>query len=79
MKSQKTKQLEALSNIQKDLKNHLKINDFSSLLTDFDNLTEEIVRSSNMIFEDKKDDILPHYILKNFMEIEDAINEITPE
>lgn len=79
VKSQKDKRLEQVDNIIKDTKNHVKINDFSSLQTDFDKLTEEIVRSAHLVFEEGKDGILPTYIVRTLVHIEDAINNVTSE
>lgn len=65
--------------ILKDLNNHLKINDFVSISADFDKLTEEIGRVGNVVLEKGKDDILPTYVLRSFIKIEDAINNVTNE
>jgi hypothetical protein len=61
-----------------DLKNHLKINDFGSLLTDFEKLSEEVDKSlaGNVALIDiEKGDILPNVVIRAFVKIEDAINE----
>ena len=79
VKTQKDKRLESMNAILKDLNNHIKINDFGALQTDFDKVTEEITRSSHMIFEGQKDEILPTYLVRTFAKIEDAINEVTNE
>jgi len=44
VKTQKDKKLETINAIIKDINNHIKINDFSSLMTDFEKFTEEIHR-----------------------------------
>lgn len=51
VKTGKDKRAETMNNIIKDLKNHLKINDFSMLMDDFDKLTDEIAKSGSIIFE----------------------------
>ena len=79
MKTTKDKKLDAMKAIIKDLKNHIKINDFGSIMEDFDKFTEEIHRSGNMIFEGGNEDILPLYITRTFAHIENSINNLTSE
>ena len=80
MKTTKDKRLESLHEVIKDLTNHVKINDFSSLQTDFDKFSSEIEKSSNMLYEESgKDGLLPNYILRTFLKLDDAINEVTNE
>jgi translation initiation factor 3 subunit C len=62
------------------LKNHLKINDFGSLLSDFERLSEEVDKSlagNAALIELEKGDILPNVVVRAFVKIEDAINEST--
>lgn len=42
VKTQKDKKLETINGIIKDVNNHIKINDFNSLMTDFEKFTEEL-------------------------------------
>jgi hypothetical protein len=40
--TQKDKQLESLNTVIKDINNHLKINDFSALMQDFESFSAEL-------------------------------------
>ena len=63
-----------------DFKNHLKINDFGSLLTDFERLSEEVDKSlagNAALIDLEQGDILPNVVVRAFVKIEDAINEST--
>jgi len=78
VKTGQDKKREALTQMLADLKNHLKINDFGSLLTDFEKLSEEVDKSlaGNVALIDiEKGDILPNVVIRAFVKIEDAINE----
>jgi hypothetical protein len=78
VKTGSDKRREALNSMLADLKNHLKINDFGSILTDFERLSEEVDKALNGApgFVDlEKGDILPTPILRAFIKIEDTINE----
>lgn len=44
VKTQKDKKLESINAVIKDVNNHIKINDFSSLMGDFEKFCEEIER-----------------------------------
>ena len=79
VKSGKDKRWEVLNGILKDLKNHIKINDFSQIMGDFDRLTDEIKRSAGVIFEDKKDSSLPSFLVRALFSIEECFNEVTAE
>lgn len=54
--------MEVVKSILKDLNNHLKINDFVSISSDFDKLTEEVGKAKSVVFEEGKEDILPTFI-----------------
>ena len=61
-----------------DLKNHLKINDFGSIMTDFETLTNEIDKSAQNVggsVDFEPNDVLPNPIIRAFVKIEDSINE----
>jgi hypothetical protein len=62
----------------KDLKNHININDFGAVQADFDRITEEITRTGSTILQGK-DEILPNFILRAYLSIDDCINDVTPE
>lgn len=79
VKTTKDKRLDTMNNIIKDIKNHLKINDFGAIMEDFDKMTDEIKRSGDMIFEGGNEDILPVWMLRTFAHIENAINNLTAE
>lgn len=79
VKTGKDKKVDTMNAVIKDLKNHLKINDFGTIIEDFDKLTEEITRSGSIIFESKDDEILPLYIVRAFAHIENSINDLTAE
>lgn len=51
VKSLKDKKLEIMKGMLKDLKNHIKINDFGSIMEDFDKLSDEIAKISIAIFD----------------------------
>lgn len=78
VKTQKDKKLENFNAIKKDINNHVKINDFSSLMTDFERYCEEIERDINgvqLLFNGAKDNVLPVNVVRIFVKIEDAIND----
>jgi translation initiation factor 3 subunit C len=79
VKTQKDKKLEIFNAIKKEINNHVKINDFSSLMTDFERFCEDIERDqashASVIFESSKDGVLPISVLRIFVKIEDAIND----
>ena len=80
VKTGQDKRREALTQMLADLKNHLKINDFGSLLSDFERLSEEVDKSlagNAALIELEKGDILPNVVVRAFVKIEDAINEST--
>ena len=61
--SKSDKQLENINAISKDINNHLKNNDFSALMQDFEKFAEELDKDSNqnrgIIYQHGKDGILP--------------------
>lgn len=72
------KKKEALNQLFADLKNHLKINDFGAIMSDFERLSEEVQKSVDGIstaVELLPGDVLPNIIIRAFVKIEDAINE----
>ena len=78
VKTGQDKKREHLNLIFSDLKNHLKINDFGMIMSDFERLSEEIQRSVDGItntVEIEAGDKLPNYVIRAFIKIEDAINE----
>ena len=66
-------------NLIKDLKNHLKINDFTQIITDFEKICDEIKSSGNILFAQEADGVLPVYLLRVFANIDTAINDVTNE
>lgn len=79
MRSEKVKRQEVFDNIIKDLKNHLKINDFSSIHTDFEKITEELKASGDILFGPGSNSTLPIIIVRTFAHIDKAINDVTNE
>lgn len=77
VKTQKDKKLETFNNVIKDVNNHLKINDFSSLMTDFEKFCEELEKdqagAQHFIFLENGE--LPLQYLRILVKIEDAITE----
>lgn len=78
VKTGQDKKIEHLNLIFSDLKNHLKINDFGQIMTDFERLTTEIQRSLDniggvIVFE--AGEKMPNNVIRAFIKIEDAINE----
>lgn len=82
IKTQKDKKLETINAIIKDINNHIKINDFSSLMTDFEKYTEELQRdfdnNAGIIYnKNDKEGVLPIQYLRILVKIEDAMNDVT--
>lgn len=78
IKSGTDKKKEALNGLFADIKNHLKINDFGSIMSDFEKLSEEIERSVNNAggaIDIGTDDILPKNVIRQFAKIEDALTD----
>ena len=65
----------------KELKNHINIFDFNAIQSDLDKLIDEIAKNSgNVIFAaGNKDEILPNFMLRTFISIENCINDVTAE
>lgn len=83
VKTAKDKKLETLNNVMKDVANHLKINDFTSLMSDFEKFTEELQRDQDtnqgLIYPKGADGVLPLAYLRVLVKIEDAINDTTQQ
>jgi translation initiation factor 3 subunit C len=82
IKTQKDKKLETINAIIKDINNHIKINDFSSLMTDFERYTEELQKdfdnNAGIIYnKNDKEGVLPIQYLRILVKIEDAMNDVT--
>lgn len=78
VKTGQDKKREALKELISGLKNHLKINDFGSIMQDFERLSEEVDKSLNShggAVTLEAGDTLPLMILRAFIKIEDCINE----
>lgn len=77
--SKQDKQLESLNATIKDINNHLKINDFSALMHDFEKFCEELEKDQEQnrgnIYKAGSDGVLPIQYLRILVKIEDAINE----
>jgi len=79
VKSGTDKKLAVINNVVKDINNHLKINDFSSLMGDFERFCSEIekdqITGQEIIYTKGNEGILPIHLLRVLVKIEDAINE----
>lgn len=78
VKTGQDKKREALSSLFAEIKNHIKINDFGSLLTDFERLSEEVdksVQGAGGVVEIEAGEVLPLSVIRAFVKIEDCINE----
>ena len=60
------------------MRNHLKINDFTAIQTDFDKFAEEIKQNGDLLFGGDTKSLTAN-IIRNFAYIENAINDIQPE
>ena len=80
MKTGQDKRKDAIDSLFSDLKNHLKINDFGSILTDFERISEEVEKSvsgAGGVFEIAANEVLPITVIRAYVKIEDCINETT--
>ncbi len=78
VKTGSDKKKEALNQLMADLKNHIKINDFGQIMTDFERLTEEIDKAANggdTAIALLPGDVLPNYVIRALIKIEDCIND----
>lgn len=75
VRSTKEKRYEELSNIIKNIKNHRKIKDMSSILTSFEDLTRAYSKALPVIMKEEAG-ITPRFIIRAFVELEDFINEV---
>lgn len=73
------KRTNALQEIFDKMKNHIKIDDFVSLQTDFESIVSEMEKCVGSVFATDKFQTLPPWVLKQFIALEDCINEVTPE
>ncbi len=78
IKSGATKRAEALDKVLEEVRKHANIADFNALDNDFNKMELEIKKAADDLFEEKGTK-LPVKVLKVFMLVEDAINEVTPE
>ena len=59
---------------------HIKINDFSSLWTDFEDITGEIAHCCTIgVFAKDKYQTLPNWVIKEIIALEDCVNSVTNE
>lgn len=59
---------------------HIKINDFSSLWTDFEDITGEIAHCCTIgVFAKDKYQTLPNWVVKEIVALEDCVNGVTNE
>jgi len=83
VKTQKDKKLEVISGVMKEVANHLKINDFTSLMGDFERFTEELQKDHDsgqgLIYPKGAEGVLPLAYLRVLVKIEDAINETSQQ
>lgn len=75
VRSTKEKRFEELSNILKNIRNHKKIKDMSSILTSFEELTRAYTKALPIIVKEEGG-VTPRFIIRAFVELEDFINEI---
>ena len=73
------KSTNALTDVFDKMKNHIKIDDFVSLQTDFEEIVVEMQKCVGSVFATDKFQTLPPWVLKQFVALEDCINEVTPE
>lgn len=59
--------------------NHSKINDFTALFNDFEEIQSEMDKCVGSVFATDKLQTLPPWVLKHLMILDDCINEITNE
>ena len=72
IKPMKDKRIEAFNVVYKDLKNHVKINDFSALLDDFANLNKELDKSKQLVEKEG----IPMIYIKGLVALENAVNDV---
>mmetsp|Transcript_30561 Transcript_30561/g.46857 ORF Transcript_30561/g.46857 Transcript_30561/m.46857 type:complete len:903 (+) Transcript_30561:26-2734(+) len=72
------KKIDGLKELFQKMNNHIKIGDFNSLQTDFDDYQAELNRCIGVIFAKDKLTTLPGWVLKPLMDLEDCINDVTP-
>jgi len=72
VRSQKDKLYDQLEGTIKKMRNHMKINDWVSLHTDFNKLTQQIEKGKKVIDKDG----LPQFLIKMLVELEDFSNRI---
>ena len=77
IKSTTEKRTQALKQVFEKMKNHIKIDDFTQLQTDFDDMQSEIEKCAGQVFATDKLQTLPGWVLKGFVALEDCINDIS--
>lgn len=75
IKSGSAKMVASFNAVVKNIKNHLKNNDYSSLMDDFDKFIEEIVKLERVVGEKDAEPI----VMRNLARFEESITSITPE
>jgi hypothetical protein len=61
------------------MKNHIKINDFTKLQADFEEIAVEMSKCVGFCFAEDKLQTLPDWVLKNFIALEDCVLDVTNE
>jgi hypothetical protein len=59
------------------MRNHIKIADFNQLQEDFEEITVELEKCIGTVIATDKVHTLPGWVLKNFVALEDCVNEVT--
>eukprot|EP01027_Heterolobosea_sp_BB2_P003508 GEZU01005314.1.p1 GENE.GEZU01005314.1~~GEZU01005314.1.p1 ORF type:complete len:952 (-),score=400.13 GEZU01005314.1:3202-6057(-) len=72
VKSAKDKRMDELNKVINDLRNHLKINDWKSVATDFDELNKALANLMKL----KEVTAVPKEYIKTLVAVEDAYNEL---
>jgi hypothetical protein len=78
VRTQKDKRQDVFDGIIKNLKNHLKISDFTQIITDFEALADELKVNGDILFG-QANGVLPLLMVRTFAHIDKAMNEVTPE
>ena len=59
------------------MNNHIKINDWLAMQTNLEEVVAEMDKCVDKVFADDKNQTLPGWVLKQFMDLEDCVLEVT--
>lgn len=76
VRSLKEKRYEELTMTIKQIRNHKKIKDMSSLLTSFEELTRAYTKAYNAVILKEENGIAPRFFVRCLVEMEDFINDV---